>query len=128
MLGKQTSDLASNIAFNIGNDGVNGVISGTLKYVTGFNASEPAEQKGYFLPFKLEKPEDWDEVRGVASFQVVNGKKGAVNFDEDFIGIVFLGNTETEAKKKSLQIKINATGSREVTKNYAFELSYEPEG
>lgn len=107
------------------------MISGSLKYVTGytgFNASEPTEQEGYFLPFKLEKPEDWDESRGVASFQVVNGKKGAVNFDEDFIGVVFLGNTDTEAKKKSLQIKVNATGSREVTKNYAFELSYEPRG
>lgn len=131
LLGKQTSDLASNIAFNIGNDGVNGVISGSLKYVieyTGFNADDPSEQEGYFLPFKLEKPSDWDELKGTATFQVVNGKKGAVNFDSDFIGIVFLGATDTEAKKKSLQIKINATGSKEVTKNYTFELSYEPKG
>ena len=34
LLGKRTSELADNIAFNSGNDGVNGVISASLKYVT----------------------------------------------------------------------------------------------
>ena len=70
MLGKQTSDLASNIAFNIGNDSVNGVISGSLKYVTGYTgfSSDPTEQEGYFLPFKLEKPEDWDELKRCSFF------------------------------------------------------------
>ena len=35
-----------------------GTVKGTFKYVTGytgFNASEPDEQEGYFFPFSLKK-------------------------------------------------------------------------
>ena len=129
MLGKQTSDLATNITFSAGDDSTEGVISGTLKYVTGytgFNSSDTSEQEGYFLPFKIEKPSDWDDEEGTGTFQVVGGKKGAVNIDtSDFIGIVYLGKTEKEAEVKSLQVKLNPTGTNEIVKNYTFNLTYE---
>lgn len=66
---------------------------------------------------------------GSAKFSVVGGNKGEVAFDEDFIGIIFLGKEEATAKQKSLQIKMNPKGESEFVKTYSLaNLTFQSKG
>ena len=107
LLGKKMSDLANDIEID-----KFGKVTGTLKYVkdyTGFS-SNPDEQEGFFLPFKLDT-ESRKTTNTVAKFEVVGGNKGAVDFDKsDFTSVVFLGKTSEEVKSKSVKVTVDWTG------------------
>lgn len=123
LLGKTVSDLSNNnIEFN------ENLVSGTLKYVsnyTGFS-SNPDEQEGYFLPFKITVPSEIDNTDDtVAKFKVIGGQDKYVNVDKhDFTYIVFLGKTLKDVKSKSVEVVIDwDENSKETYPTYTTTLN-----
>lgn len=88
LLGKKASDLQSDVFV------VDGVVYGTLKYVTGFTgfSSSPAEQKGHYIALHFE----YD---GADSIKV-----GGVTLDSDGLHIIRFQNPVKKDRKIAIEI------------------------
>lgn len=89
-LGKDLSTLQSNVVF----DGTE--IRGTTNYqddFKNFNVSVPEEQKGFYLALNIT---EWNG----AKFRIdrTTGKGKEVQFNDDGIAILWLGDTEKKAR------------------------------
>lgn len=91
-MGKTVNELQTDIVVN------GDSIIGTLKYVTGytgFNGSNPEEQKGNYLALKVEaSPED-----ATTTVELVGGTKGPVELDEDMNIVLLIKNKDTQSVK-----------------------------
>lgn len=106
LLGKKPADLQTNISIN-GNS-----ITGTLKYVsgyTGFNGSVVEEQEGNYLALKFNSEPNDTEI----TVEIVGGKKGAVELDEDrmFVGRI------TDKNSQSIKV-VCKKDSKVITETY----------
>lgn len=105
-MGKTVNELQTDIVVN------DDSITGTLKYVTGytgFNGSDPEEQKGNYLALKVEaSPED-----ATTTVELVGGTKGPVELDEDMNVVLLVKNKDTQS------VKVTTTKDKKsVTKTY----------
>lgn len=106
LLGKTAADLQENVAI-AGEE-----ITGTLKLVTGYTgfSSVAAEQSGNYLALHVTpQPED----AGV-TVELVGGKKGAVELDDD--GLIVLRIADTA--KQSVKVTVT-NGEDTATKTYS---------
>lgn len=106
LLGKTVKSLQENIV--VGDSD----ITGTLKYVTGytgFNGSDPSEQKGNYLALKVET----DAEDPTATVELVGGTKGPVTLDDDMNIVLLIKNKDTQSVKVTVS---SETGS--ATKTY----------
>lgn len=108
-MGKTVNELQTDIVVN------GDSITGTLKCVTGytgFNGSNPEEQKGNYLALKVEtSPEDT-----TTTVELVGGTKGPVELDEDMNIVLLVKNKDTQS------VKVTTTKNKKsITKTY--ELS-----
>lgn len=96
--GKTVADLSENLV--IGDDGV---VTGTLKHVTGYTgfSSTESEQSGYYLPFSMIFPEGTTS----ATMQVVGGSGKKVSILGEASNVVRLGATPEEAKARYVSIE-----------------------
>lgn len=118
LLGKDAKALTSNLDISPA-----GVVTGTLNYVTGYTgfSSDPTEQDGYYFPFKVDVPEGLGTAK--ATMQV--GKKPPKDLDlNDGIAVVFMGNSESVAKSKTIALEIDwdAEGTKYPTENLVFDM------
>lgn len=98
--GKQASALCEGLSFTVSGQQIQ--VTGTLKYVenyTGFNDSNAAEQKGYYLPFVVNNYSTDVTFHGSGA-PVAQDSKGCV---------VFLGQTAAAAKAKTVTVTVNGT-------------------
>lgn len=88
-MGKKPADLQTGIKI------ADTAITGTLKYVTGytgFNASVAEEQSGNYIALKFDvAPSD-----AITTVEIVGGKKGAVQLDEDMLFVGRITNKDTQ--------------------------------
>lgn len=86
-------------------------ITGTLNYVTGytgFNGSVVEEQSGNYLALKMSpKPAD-----AVTTVEIVGGKKGPVQLDDDLMFVGRIANTNQKIKV------VTKANGKSVTKTY----------
>lgn len=104
LFGKLASDLQANVTI-VGN-----VISGRLKYVSGYIgfSSKPDEQEGNYLALKVEGVEASD----VVTVELIGGTVGhPIALDSDRNIVLKIANTETQ----SVKVVVNG----EATKTYA---------
>lgn len=104
LLGKLASDLQTEVTIS------DGVISGKLKYVTGYTgfSGNPAEQEGNYLALKVEGVEASD----VVTVELLGGTVGhPITLDSDRNIVLKIANTETQ----SVKVVVNG----EATKTYA---------
>lgn len=105
-MGKTVNELQSDIVIN------DNSITGTLKYVTGFNESVPDEQKGNYLALKIDvTPKD-----AVTTVELVGGTKGPVELDEDMNIVLLIKNKDTQSVKV-----ISKKDTNSVTKTYSLK-------
>ena len=93
LYGKRASDLGN---FKISKSGA---VTGNALYVTGytgFNGEDINEQEGYYFPLSFKKNHEVREV----TMQVEGSKNPPVKMDEN--NVLYLGKTETTAKKKKV--------------------------
>ena len=118
-LGKTVAEMGS---FSLAEDG--GGFAGSLNYVTGytgFNASNPDEQEGYFLPFGYAVPAGYDKAH-----MMVKGGTGK-SVEPSAQNVIFLGKTADDVKKRSLVITLNQIDGenpdciQSVAKEYSLE-------
>lgn len=104
MLGKDASDLQSNIAIN------DGVISGTLKYIEDYSSAgfTGEEKSGHFLALKIT-PTDG----ATTTVQVIGGLHGAATVDVDGLVVLRIMNTN-----QSVQFVTTKNG-KTATYNYS---------
>lgn len=104
MLGKNASDLQSNISIE------NGIISGTLNYIDDYSSAgfTGDEKSGYFLALKAT-PVDG----AVTTVQVIGGLHGAATLDADGLAVLRIINTN-----QSVQFVTTKNGTSE-TYNYS---------
>lgn len=106
MLGKNASDLQSNISIN------NGVISGTLNYISDYSSAFTEDEKsGHFLALKAT-PEDG----AVTTVQVMGGLHGASTLDADGLAVLRIMNTNqyiqyvSTKNGKSVTVNLSLSG------------------
>lgn len=116
MLGKQVNELQSDVVV-IPNE----EITGTLHYVTGytgFNGSDPTEQEGNYLALKITASEGT-----TTTVELVGGKTGPVELDEDMNCVLLVSNKDTQTVK----IKSTNDSGAVAEENYALSgLVLEP--
>ena len=107
LFGKSASDLQSDISVT------NGVISGTLNYVTGYTgfSGNVSEQSGNYLAIHVDTDEDVDSI----TVELIGGTLGhPVVLDSDRIIVMRITNTSTQ----SVKVVVNKNGLSQ-SKTYA---------
>ena len=86
-------------------------ITGTLKYVTGYQAYSGDEQNGNFIALHVNAP-----AGAVVKSQLINGVHGEVTLDEDMVIIFRVTDEETQ----KIQFKVSKDGHEST---YVYDLS-----
>lgn len=108
MLGKTAADLQENVAI------LGGEITGTLKLVTDYTgfSSVADEQSGNYLALHVtQEPKD-----ATVTVELIGGKNGAVELDDDGLIVLKIADTATQS------VKVMATnGEHTTTKTYGLK-------
>lgn len=96
--GKNVTDFVDNLHITPG-----GKVNGTFKFVTGFtefNNQVVEEQKGYYVPFKVDVPAEASKV------QMKNAAKTAwVDMEPNKLGLIWCGQTKQSLLNTKVDIK-----------------------
>lgn len=109
LLGKSASDLQSGISI------VNGVINGTLNYVTGYTgfSGDVSEQSGNYLALRIDTDEDVDSI----TVELIGGTLGhPVTLDSDRLIVIRITDTDTQ----SIKVVVNKNG---LSQSKTYELT-----
>lgn len=109
LLGKSASDLQSDISVT------NGVISGTLNYVTGYTgfSGDVSEQSGNYLAIYVDTDKDVDSI----TVELIGGTLGhPVTLDSDRIIVIRVTNVSTQ----SVKVVVNKNG---LSQSKTYELT-----